>query len=195
MNNFNINNHVFSFAIEAGNIYLVLKKENHRLSIPKYNYDGKSSLENSALENFFNDTNIKSIYHNQCHVFSKNNNIDVIIVSFFKKTQNKIKENYELYSIYDIDSKLICKETIDYLKDKLVYSSYIKNLMPEYFSLRELQDLYEKLFAIELDRRNFRKHLVALNAITETEEYKRKNTNGRPNKLYKFNDEVNIKLV
>jgi 8-oxo-dGTP diphosphatase len=61
----------------------------------------------------------------------------------------------------------------------------IFNLLPEKFSLRELQDLYEAILGFELDRRNFRKRINLKNWIVDLNEME-EDVPHRPGKLYKL---------
>lgn len=60
------------------------------------------------------------------------------------------------------------------------------NLLSKKFSLRELQNLYEAILDIKLDRRNFRKKFFAMDFLIDTNEMET-NVPHRPGKLYKFN--------
>ncbi|MBL7760266.1 MAG: NUDIX hydrolase [Sediminibacterium sp.] len=62
------------------------------------------------------------------------------------------------------------------------------NLLPEKFSLRELQNLYEAILGITLDRRNFRKKFASMDLLIDTNEMEQ-DVSHRPGKLYKFNFE------
>jgi len=62
------------------------------------------------------------------------------------------------------------------------------NLLPEKFSLRELQNLYEAILGIRLDRRNFRKKFASMKLLIDTGEMEA-DVPHRPGKLYKFNFE------
>ncbi|MFY7965526.1 MAG: NUDIX hydrolase [Chitinophagaceae bacterium] len=62
------------------------------------------------------------------------------------------------------------------------------NLLPDKFSLRELQNLYEAILGVELDRRNFRKKFAAMNLLIDLDEMEQ-DVPHRPGKLYKFNFE------
>ncbi len=62
------------------------------------------------------------------------------------------------------------------------------NLLPEKFSLRELQNLYEAILGITLDRRNFRKKFASMNLLIDTNEMEQ-DVSHRPGKLYQFNFE------
>ena len=60
----------------------------------------------------------------------------------------------------------------------------IFNLLPEKFSLRELQDLYQAILGINLDRRNFRKKIANKDWLLDLDEMEN-DVPHRPGKLYK----------
>ena len=62
------------------------------------------------------------------------------------------------------------------------------NLLPKKFSLRDLQNLYEAILDIKMDRRNFRKKFFAMDFLIDLEEMEQ-DVPHRPGKLYKFNYE------
>ncbi len=62
------------------------------------------------------------------------------------------------------------------------------NLLPEKFSLRELQNLYEAILGVSLDRRNFRKKFASMDLLIDIDEMEQ-DVPHRPGKLYKFNFE------
>ncbi|MEO6734308.1 MAG: NUDIX domain-containing protein [Ferruginibacter sp.] len=60
------------------------------------------------------------------------------------------------------------------------------NLLPKKFSLRELQNLYEAILDIKMDRRNFRKKFFSMDFLIDLNEMEQ-DVPHRPGKLYKFN--------
>jgi 8-oxo-dGTP diphosphatase len=62
------------------------------------------------------------------------------------------------------------------------------SLLPRKFSLRELQNLYESILEVKLDRRNFRKKFFSMDVLEDTQEYEF-DVPHRPGKLYQFNYE------
>ncbi|MCA6449789.1 MAG: NUDIX hydrolase [Chitinophagaceae bacterium] len=62
------------------------------------------------------------------------------------------------------------------------------NLLPDKFSLRELQNLYEAILGVSLDRRNFRKKFASMDLLIDIDEMEQ-DVPHRPGKLYKFNFE------
>jgi 8-oxo-dGTP diphosphatase len=62
------------------------------------------------------------------------------------------------------------------------------NLLPKKFSLRDLQNLYEAILDVKMDRRNFRKKFFAMDFLVDLNEMEQ-DVPHRPGKLYKFNYE------
>lgn len=62
------------------------------------------------------------------------------------------------------------------------------NLLPKKFSLRDLQNLYEAILDIKMDRRNFRKKFFSMDFLVDLKEMEQ-DVPHRPGKLYKFNYE------
>ncbi len=62
------------------------------------------------------------------------------------------------------------------------------NLLPEKFSMRSLQLLYESVLMVELDRRNFRKKVMSSGLLIDMKELE-SDVPHRPAKLFKFNSE------
>ena len=71
------------------------------------------------------------------------------------------------------------------LQAKLGYTTIAFHLMPERFTLTELQDVYETVLAMELDKRNFRRRIIASGMLEPTNE-KRRDGSHRPAQLYRF---------
>ncbi len=59
------------------------------------------------------------------------------------------------------------------------------SLLPGKFSLRELQNLYEAILDVKLDRRNFRKKFFSMDLLVDLNEIE-SNVPHRPGKLYRF---------
>lgn len=70
------------------------------------------------------------------------------------------------------------------LAAKLAYSTIALQLMPERFTLSELQAVHETILGEPLDKRNFRKRILALDCIEATEEMARRGGH-RPARLYR----------
>ncbi|HHW79033.1 MAG TPA: NUDIX domain-containing protein [Xanthomonadaceae bacterium] len=70
------------------------------------------------------------------------------------------------------------------LAAKLAYSTIALQLMPERFTLSELQAVHETILGEPLDKRNFRKRILALDCIEMTGEMARRGGH-RPARLYR----------
>ena len=66
------------------------------------------------------------------------------------------------------------------------------NLLPDKFSLRELQELYETILGVELDRRNFRKKISIKDWLQDINEMEN-NVPHRPGKLYTLKKQFRTK--
>lgn len=84
------------------------------------------------------------------------------------------------------DHKKILTTCIAQLREKIMEHPIVFNLLPEKFSMRELQSLYEAILDTKLDRRNFRKKFFQMEWLIDLNEYEL-NVPHRPGKLYKFN--------
>jgi 8-oxo-dGTP diphosphatase len=83
------------------------------------------------------------------------------------------------------DHKEIIEECYRWLQKRIIEHPLGFNLLPDKFSLRELQNLYEAILNIKLDRRNFRKKFFAMDLLIDTGEYE-DDVPHRPGRLYKF---------
>jgi len=83
------------------------------------------------------------------------------------------------------DHQQIMNECYTWLQKRIQEHPLGFNLLPEKFSLRELQNLYEAILDIKMDRRNFRKKFFAMDFLIDTGEYE-DDVPHRPGKLYQF---------
>lgn len=80
------------------------------------------------------------------------------------------------------------------LAAKLDYSTIAFQFMPERFTLSELQNVYQIILNCELDKRNFRKRMLAMDQIRQTPEV-RKNGSHRPARLYRVNNPHEVQII
>jgi 8-oxo-dGTP diphosphatase len=86
------------------------------------------------------------------------------------------------------DHKKIMDAAQKKLQNQIMDEPIVFNLLPEKFSLRELQELYQAVLGIKLDRRNFRKKISLKNWLHDLDEME-SNVPHRPGKLYKLKTE------
>jgi 8-oxo-dGTP diphosphatase len=82
------------------------------------------------------------------------------------------------------DHKEIVNSTVETLKNKLKTEPICFDLLPEKFTLHELQQIYEYAFKTDLNKANFRKKIKPIPFIAHNE--KQKNVKHRPAKLFSF---------
>jgi len=92
------------------------------------------------------------------------------------------------------DHKLILESCLERLQEQVMEHPVIFNLLQEKFSLRELQELYEAILGVELDRRNFRKKISIKDWLVDINEMEN-DVPHRPGKLYKLKPEVKKKTL
>ena len=106
--------------------------------------------------------------------------------------------NVGWFSVYHLpelafDHARILQYTLDRLRGKLQYTQIAFNLLPEQFTLRELQRVYEIILHRRLDKRNFRKKILSTGILEDTGAKKMEGTH-RPARLYRFNPSAETKL-
>lgn len=82
------------------------------------------------------------------------------------------------------DHALVIQYGIERLRNKIEYTDIVFNLMPKYFTLTELQQVYEVILGKELLKANFRRKISDM--VIETDHVK-KDEGHRPSRLYTFN--------
>jgi len=80
------------------------------------------------------------------------------------------------------------------LRAKLDYSTIAFQFMPARFTLSELQRVYEIVLGEKIDKRNFRKWVLALEQIEETGEQRREGAH-RPAMLYRVKEPGEVKII
>jgi len=91
------------------------------------------------------------------------------------------------------DHHEILEFALETLRNELRTKPLAFELLPSKFSLSELQKIYEVIFGITLDKRNFRKKISNLSYIVALNE-KETRVSHRPAKLYMFSREIYQKL-
>lgn len=103
-----------------------------------------------------------------------------------------VKENSSWHAVKSLpklayDHNEIVKAAVKRLMGKLTYTNVVYALMPEEFTLSELQKTYEIIMEVTLDKRNFIKKIKSLNLVKKTT-HKVKGGAHRPATLYRFEE-------
>lgn len=160
------------------------------------------SLEDAAMRELREETNVKEVYLEQLYTFGKPRrdprgrvvSVAYYVLVDFLKISPRITgdENIKNIDWFDVnrlpslgfDHNDIINYALKRLRYKLEYSVVGLELLPEKFTLTQLQKMYEVILNEKIDKRNFRKKIFMMNFLHETEELKK--GSHRPAKLYTF---------
>lgn len=161
----------------------------------------EESVDGAARRLLSDKTGVKNVYLEQLYTFGEVNRDPfgrVVSVSYFALIPSdgvrlKTTEEYADVKWFPIDKlpKLAYdhKKIIDYafqrLKSKLEYTNVVYSLLPEEFTLGELQKMYEIILGRDLDKRNFRKKIFSLSLVEKTG-HREIGISHRPAELYSF---------
>ncbi len=162
--------------------------------------EDNEELDDAAYRVLKIRTGMTDVYLDQVRTFSKPNRHPggrVLTVAYcsllnIQHHEVKILDNelhwHSVNSIKEMafDHKEILDTCHQWLQKRIQEHPLGFNLLPEKFSLRELQNLYEAILGIQLDRRNFRKKFAAMGLLIDVGEMEQ-DVPHRPGKLYKFN--------
>jgi len=159
------------------------------------------TLADAALRELKEETNVSDVYLEQLYTFGdphRDPRTRVITVAYFALVSSDRllieaatdASEVRWFSIKALpqlafDHSRIIEYAVSRLKYKLEYTSVGFQLLPEEFTLSDLQKLYEIILEKKLDKRNFRKKILSLSILEETGK-KIMRTLHRPAKLYKF---------
>jgi len=92
------------------------------------------------------------------------------------------------------DHRHIVERAIDRLRGKVRYTPIGFELLPPRFTLTQLQRLYEIVLTAPLDKRNFRKKILSMDLLVETDEVEQ-GVRHRAARLYRFDRKKYEKLA
>jgi 8-oxo-dGTP diphosphatase len=153
-----------------------------------------------------NRTGLKNVYLEQVHTFGKPHRHPagrVVTIAYYSLVNVEkcilTTQAHELHwhSVKDIrqlafDHKQIFDTCFQRLQSAILDRHVGFNLLPSKFSLRKLQGVYEAILGTALDRRNFRKKILAMDILEDLDEIET-DVPHRPGKLYRFKGEKNQK--
>jgi len=167
------------------------------------------SLETAAKRELQEETGVQDVYLEQLYTFGnpgrdpRTRVITVVYFALLDSERLQVKVTSEAtdvgwFSVYELpllafDHEQIIEYALNRLRGKLDYTTIAFNLLPEQFTLRELQRVYEIVLHKRLDKRNFRKKILATGILEDTGAKKMEGTH-RPARLYRFNPEAEGKL-
>ena len=146
------------------------------------------SLEDAASRVLQDLTGLNKIYMKQVGAFGaidRDPGERVISVAYCALINVK---DYELPRLYS-DHNIMVQKAITMLQRRINTEPLSFNLLPDLFTLTQLQHVYEAILGEEIDKRNFRKRIKQIDFIEKTELID-KLTSKRGAALYRFNKKM-----
>ena len=167
-------------------------------------------LETGARRELAEETGISGVYLEQLYTFGavdRDPRERVITIAYYAlipsdKIQLQAATDAEAVGWFSLnalpplafDHQDIIAMAHQRLVAKLDYSTIAFQFMPREFTLSDLQEVYEIILRAEMDRRNFRKWILALEQIEETGEERREGAH-RPAKLYRVKHPERVEII
>ena len=197
------------FGFDGGELKLLLLKRNFEPAMGEWSLMGgfvedEESVNDAAKRVLRELTGLEDVYMEQVAPFGEVNRDPgerVISVAFYalininEYNRELVRKNNAFWVSINELPKLIfdhaemVKQALHQMRIKASNSPIGFNLLPELFTLPQLQSLYEAIYGETLDKRNFRKRVKDMSFIEETG-LKSKDTTRRKANLYKFNNTV-----
>ncbi len=200
---------VILFTLRDNDLQVLLIKRRHppyegMWAIPGGFVGIDESLEEAALRELEEETGIRDVYLEQLYTFGdpdRDPRGRVITVAYFAVAPASAVHpragddagEARWWSMYNLpplafDHADILAYALQRLRYKLEYTAVGFELLPETFTLSELQAAYEVVLGEKLDKRNFRRKILSAGVIEEAGGYR--TGEGRPAKLYRFRDDA-----
>lgn len=162
-------------------------------------------LETAAQRELFEETGVKDVFLEQLHTFGnpgRDPRTRVVTVAYYAlvpadklnlKAQGDAGDVrwWSIYSLPELafDHDQILDNALTRLRAKIMATNVAFQLMPSKFTLTQLQRTYEIVLGKSLDKRNFRKKILAGSVLIETDERHLQGRH-RPARLYQFDLEA-----
>lgn len=172
--------------------------------------DGDEDLEANAMRALEEGTGVSGVYLEQLYTFGapeRDPRERVISVAYYalvpserlRLRTNSNSEGVGWFALDELpelafDHAEMAAVAHQRLAAKLAYSTIAFQFMPEKFTLSDLQTVYEIILNQRLDKRNFRKRVLALDQIQHTQEVRR-NGSHRPARLYRAKNPREVQII
>ena len=204
---------VVIFTIKDDKLKVLLVKRAHEPFKGKWAIPGgfiriSETIDAAAIRILKEKTNVQNIYLEQLYTFGdplRHPDSRVITCAYFALIRSddivlSFEPNQEItevqwHPVYNLpklsfDHKEIIEYSLKRTRERLEFCPIAFQLLPEKFTLTELQKSYELILAKKLDKRNFRKKFLSANILKELDEFT-KSGSKRPARLYSF-DEITL---
>ncbi len=200
---------IFSILNEQLKVLLIKRKTwpfEEMWAIPGGFVKMDESLEEGAYRELAEETNVtrEQVYLEQLYTFGdpgRDPRTRVITVAYFAlvsadKLHPRAADDaadVDWFSVYDLpplafDHATILDYALTRLRYKLEYTAVGFQILPEKFTLRELQDAYEIILGAKLDKGNFRSKLRKTQVVEPVSGFR--DTGGRPARFYCFREDA-----
>ena len=197
---------IFGFDGEQLKLLLVkrgIEEEQHSWSLMGGWVQPSESLEDASNRILFELTSLTDIYLEQLYTFGSPMRDPVertVSVAYFalinvEDYYHKISKSYETqwFAMQDLpkllfDHGAMVEMAIQHLRYKASQHPIGFELLPEKFTIPQLQKLYEAIFGTELDKRNFSRKLLSTNLLIKLDE-KQKGYSKKGAYFYKIDEE------
>ena len=199
---------VFGYDILEKEIKLLLIKRSFEPAKGKWSLAGgfvkeKESLDEAASRILFQLTRLRDVYMEQSYAYGeieRDPGARVISISYsalikIQDIDRKLKEangaHWQSLSRLPnliFDHNHMVNRALNELQIQIKVKPVGFALLPEKFTLVQLQDLYEAIYQRDIDKRNFRKKILSMNILEKLDE-KEKVTSKKGAFYYKFNRE------
>lgn len=196
---------IFSYIEEDLRVLLIKRRYppyQGMWAIPGGFVQPEESLEEAAVRKLAEETGVKDVYTEQLFTFGqpdRDPRTRVITIAYFALVPanaidlthlHGVEDDVHLFSISDLpslafDHAHIVEYALERLRYKLEYTAVGFQLLPDQFTLSELQHAYETILGETLDKRNFRRKILSADILEETGK-KKKEGEGRPAMLYHY---------
>jgi len=192
------------FTIQNGVLKVLLVKRRISPFIGQFAIPGGfvregENLDQAALRELQEETGVSDVYLEQLYSFGNPDRDPrgrVITVAYFAliSADRRLKAGGDVSEAQwyptnklpplAFDHAAILDYALERLRNKLEYTTVGFQLLPEKFTLTELQEVYEAILGKDLDKRNFRRKMSILKILKPLDEYRRGGQ--RPAQLYRF---------
>lgn len=166
-------------------------------------------LDDFAKNLLFQATGLNEVYLQQIHAFGSLERVPytrvitigyyaLINPDYYHLKQSNLARSLQWFNLTELpplcfDHDLIIRKALDKLRQEVMYHPIGFHLLPEKFTLTEIQSLYEVILNKKMDTRNFRKKLAKMELLVDSGEKQQKVAH-RAAKLYQFDIQVYEKL-
>ncbi len=156
------------------------------------------ALADAAARKLVGETGVEDVYLEQLFTFDGleegTGSVAVAYFALVDSDQVRLRDELawrpEWHRVEDLpDLAFANTKVVDYavqrLQNKLEYTNVAYSLMPQSFTLSDLQSVYESIFGRAFDKRNFRRRMLSLGIIRPTGKTASRGAH-RPAELFEF---------